>query len=253
MRGAKYSLLVLLCVINVSAHAAFVGTDLSTLKKIKAHEDGTFKGSNLAAGGTLNTGNTGSLQLTANGLLQYTYHQWIHSISLNYQREQNRDDGLKANHLFLQGQSLYNLDKKQFLFTQLNYTQDKFDGYNYIVNLSAGYGRNIDMPKNMLFSWMAGPGINQYQDVNNVQVTRPSIEGAINYVWDIRSDLQFSENLESIATTANIRTISTTGLTTKLTDDFNLELMFQAIDDDHPPAGKVGFNTITSVQLSYQI
>jgi len=253
MRHLGYGLMALLTVISMPAQAQFIGTDLSSIHKITPKEDGTFKGSNIAAGGTLNTGNTSSLNINASGLLEYTHHQWVDSFNAMYQREQTRETGLKVNRTFLQGQSVYNLDPKQFLYTQLNYTRDKFDGYNYIVNWAVGYGRNVEMPKNMELSWMAGPGVNQSQDINNVKKTSPSVEGAIEYTWAIRSDLKFSENLQSIATNNNVRTISTTGLSTKIAGNLNLELMFQAINDNHPPAGKTGFNTITSLQLSYQV
>jgi putative salt-induced outer membrane protein len=259
MRKFTRWFLVSLLIFNV-AHAEFMGTDLSTLTKNRKppvtqeeKQEGTFKGTNASAGAVINTGNTNSSNITANGLLQYTYKNWVNALSLNYQREQNGTEGLKANRLFLQGQSRYNLDKKQFLYTQINYIQDKFEGYNYIANWGAGYGRYIEMPKNMSLDWLAGPGINQYQDINNNTRTRPSAQVGIDYAWNIKPDLEFSENLQSIATVDDVRTISTTGLTTKITRHFSMELMFQAINDNHPPAGKNGFNTFTTLQLAYNI
>jgi putative salt-induced outer membrane protein YdiY len=259
MKSFRYTLLLLILVFG-SAHAEFVGTDLSTLTKTRKppvtetdKQQGTFKGSNAAAGAVINTGNTSSSNINASGLLQYTYQNWIDSFNINYQRQQDKTEGLKANRLFAQAQSRYNLDSKQFLYTQLNYIRDKFEGYNYIVNLGAGYGRYITMPQNMTLDWLAGPGINKYQDTNNNTRTRPSVQAGVGYVWNIKPDLEFSENLQSIATVDNVRTISTTGLTNKITDHFSLELMFQAINDNHPPAGKQGFNTITTLQLAYNI
>jgi putative salt-induced outer membrane protein YdiY len=259
MRGFSYGLLLSVVFFN-TAHADFIGTDLSTLTKTrkspvseKEKQQGSFKGSNLAAGAVINTGNNNSSNITANGLLQYTYKNWVHAFSVNYQREQNSTEGLKANRLFLQGQSRYNLDQKQFLYTQLNYIQDKFEGYNYIFNWGAGYGRYVDMPQNMSLDWLAGPGINQYQDIDNNSRTRPSAQIGIDYAWNIKPDLEFSENLQSIATVDNVRTISTTELTTKITAHFSMGLMFQAINDNHPPADKKGFNTLTTLQLSYSL
>lgn len=259
MRVFRYLpiLLVFCCGI---AQASYLGTDLSTLTKSrkppvtkKEKQQGTFKGSSLAAGAVVNTGNTSSSNISANGTLQYTYKNWIHALSVSYLREENRDDGLTANRVFVQGQSRYNLDKKQFVYTQVNYIRDKFDGYNYIFNWAAGYGRYVSMPKNMSLDWLAGPGINQYQDINNVQRTSPSIQAAIDYAWNIQPDLIFSETLETVVTNYDVRTISTTGLTTKLNDKFSLDLLFQAINDNHPPAGKTGFNTITTLQIAYNI
>ena len=219
-----------------------------------------WSGTNIGAGGVFNTGNTQSQNINTAANLIYkslsSPWQWTSNDTFNFARTYGK--GVTASKLFLQSQWQYNFAQKKYSFLEMDYTDDRFDGYDYILNTIVGYGlRVVDLP---VFSWdiQGGPGYqravkapvgNMGEDNENNMLLNASTQ----MNWVMSSNASLSESLGVTSTRINTRTISTTALTANLVKRFAMQLSFQAIYDSLPLSGKKPFNTITTVSLVYTL
>lgn len=212
-----------------------------------------WKGSSAGLGFLMATGDTKTYNLNANLNLNYKpNNNWSFISKDQFQRSSSASDGVTAWVLDLKGQANYNFSKKQYSYGSLDYIDNKFDGYNYRMVESLGYGRNISMPSNMKLSVQAGPGFEQNiaQDTHkrsNIITFYPSL----NYSWNFTEKSSLSEDLSSIISKQTTLTTSETNLTTNICNNFNLQLSYKLVDSTKPRPGKYRVNTLTSVNLLY--
>jgi len=213
---------------------------------------GSWKGTNVGAGGVFNTGNTRSSSINAQDNIKYVYKKWELTQQSTFLRDESRKSGLTAQRLYLQGQAQYNLHDKNFVYSQVNYTDDRFDGYSYTGNWNVGYGRNIIDKKNMTLSTFMGPGIQRTvpEDTGKIH-DLPNLQVGSKFNYKLNPEVDFNQSIQGSATHENVRTTLTTALTTKLIDNLSFQISFQAINDTDPQPGKNSWNTITSFNLLY--
>ena len=211
-----------------------------------------WKGTNVGAGAVINTGNTRSQSYNLQTNLHYQRNQWQFSGLQTYQRNETAKDGVTANRLYLQGQLQYNFVNRNYAFTQVNYTDDRFDGYNYTGNWNIGYGRNIPMPENMTLNFQGGPGIQHTvpRDTDKVH-DFPNLQLQGNYTWQINDQVEFKQDIQTNLTNQNTRTTFTTSLSASLFAHLSFQINFQAINDTDPQPNKAGWSTITTLNLVY--
>lgn len=210
-----------------------------------------WAGTNASLGGVLNTGNSASQNLTTGANLQYVTGPWTYTAQGTFQRAESSADGLTAQKLYLLGQTKYNFTEKDFGYTQVNYTDDRFSGYSYMANWQIGYGRHFMLPQKMTLDLYAGPGIRQSETDAGDKSTLPSLQVGANYAWPINTTTSFTEQLQSTAASNDIFTSSQTSLTTNLTDKLAFQFGFLITHDSKPQDGKDAINSTTTVQLVY--
>lgn len=217
----------------------------------------SWSGTNVSAGGVISTGNNQSQNVNAGSNIAYQKKRWAFTSNDTFNFARTTGVGVTASRLFLQGQLQYNFAKKNYSFLESDYTDDRFDGYRYILNSIVGYGRRlINQPS---FSWdiQGGPGIQRAakqadeggDEINNNVL----INGSTQVNWQMSQNAAFSENLGLTSTQINTRTISTTAITANLISRFAMQLSFQAVHDSLPLAGKKPLNTITTLSLVYTL
>lgn len=213
-----------------------------------------WKGTNVSVGGNATTGNTTAQNLNSAFNLSYAPNQWTFTSADTFNFARTRGKGVTASKLYLMGQMQYAVSERNYFFQQLNYTDDRFDGYQYVANFLVGYGRTIFKKHNMYLNGQLGPGIQrsvEEEDSGGDSTNLLSWNGTLNYVWNFNKTNSFTTALNVNASSQNVRYTSTTSLIAALMDHFALQLSFQAVRDSKPLAGKKATNTTTTVSLVY--
>lgn len=219
-----------------------------------------WSGTNVSAGGVINTGNTNSQNINSAVNLSYTKKRWDFTSNDTFNFARTEGSGVTASKLFLSGQAQYNFAIKNYSFLESDYTDDRFDGYQYTLNSIVGYGRRlVNTPK---FNWdvQGGPGFqhavknpNEDSAGENQEENNFLLNASSQISWALSPNANVSENLSAVSTQINTRTISTTAITANLISQFAMQLSFQAIHDSLPLSGKKNLNTVSTISLVYTL
>jgi len=236
---------VALCTISGTSFAADQSNDQAP---------SPFKGSSVAGGGIINTGNTQSKSLNFNTHLIYSLKKWIHTFDTSYQYANTKDKGTTSNQFYAQEKSKFKLSDLNFVYGSVDYTNNRFDGYDYIVNLNTGYGRNIQMPETMSLDVFVGPGVRlDKQQSTKKSRTIGMVQLGSTYGWDITDETSFSEGLTTNISKKTVDTTSVTALTTSLNSHLKFSVNYELDHTSKPVDDKKSLNTITSLNLIYSL
>ncbi len=219
-----------------------------------------WSGTNISAGGVVSTGNTNAQNANAASNIFYTKKKWSLSSNDTFNFARTEDSGVTASKLFLSGQAQYSFAIKNYSFLEADYTNDRFDGYQYVLNSIIGYGRRlINQPT---FSWdvQGGPGIQHAvkqaendDDSSGLTQNNFLLNASTQLALALSKNSNMTENFSVVSTKINTRTISTTALTANLVNRFAIQVSFQAIHDSLPLSAKKNLNTITTLSLVYTL
>lgn len=212
-----------------------------------------WKGSGAGLGFLMNTGDTQNNSLNSNLNLNYKPSaSWTFISKDTFQRTGSKQSGLSSWQLALYAQENYNFTAKNYIYAYANYMNDKFDGYDYRLQESVGYGHNLHVPKNMTLSIQFGPGLEQSKTRDTGKTENiPTANLGINYKWDFAKKSSFTENLTTVASKQTVLTTSKTALTTNVLYNFNMQLSYQLIQSTRPVDDKHHINTATTVSIIY--
>lgn len=151
---------------------------------------------------------------------------------------------------------VYQLDRKlteiSSVFGRVAYEDDKFSGYDYQVDLTAGYSRsflNTDVHK---LKGSVGLGYRQSELETGDSEDEVIIRLAADYVWQVSDNATFKQLLSAqIGDFATI-TRSETSLTADVLDDLALKLALYVKNTSEVPAGRDKTDTETSMTLLYR-
>ncbi len=235
------------------------------VKQFIKEESGTpFDGSNFSFGGSNTTGNTETTNITLGGLLNVIpkgYNgQWENNVKTNYSYQTGGDRGsskqgqTQVNRFYIsQTTNYFFTPKKRNGFTwNINYLNDKFNGFYYTVNESVGYLRRILETDTMTLDASLSPGLQQFRErKSNDFQNLPSLSLNVNYAWNLTDDTVFTQKFAS--TTSSNTTLSTSNSTiaTKLWNNFQLNTSFLASFTSKPQPNKTKTNTTTQVTIQY--
>jgi putative salt-induced outer membrane protein len=239
------------CFMASSVFADYAPAD--TTHAINAPSVSSWKGSGAGLGLLMNTGDTQNNNLNSNLNINYKPSaSWTFISKDTFQRASSKQSGLTAWQLALYAQENYNFSTKNYIYAYANYMNDKFDGYDYRLQESLGYGRNISVPKDMSLSVQFGPGFEQSktQDTGKKE-NIPTANLGISYVWNFTKKSSFTENLTSVASKETVLTTSTTVLTTNIRGNFDMQLSYLLTQSTRPVEGKHHINTATTVSVIY--
>jgi putative salt-induced outer membrane protein len=212
-----------------------------------------WKGSNAGLGFVMNTGDSQNNNLNANLDLNYKPSvSWTFISKDTFQRSSSHKSGLTAWNLNLGAQANYNFTAKNYVYGNANYINNKFDGYDYRLQESLGYGRNITVPQNMTLSIQFGPGMQQSKakDTGKSENVLTGNFGA-NYAWNFSAKSSLTEDFTTVASKQTIFTTSKTALTTNIADNFDLQLSYTLMQSTRPVDNKHHINTTTAASVIY--
>lgn len=163
-------------------------------------------------------------------------------------------DEARTSETYLIGsRSRYNLTKKDYLFGQLSWLSDRYNGYAGRTLLTAGYGRQI--LSGSIHSLRAELGPAGRYDVfqQKGQDTRALLYTGIDYQWKLSDQTSFIQSVSVVAAKNKRTTVgSETGLNVAITDKCSLKLTYDVTWNETPPASApIRTDSKTTVQFSY--
>ena len=148
-----------------------------------------------------------------------------------------------------------NPQHSQFLYANVNVTNDQFSPYVYQTITSAGYGRKFIQTNTFSLTVQAGPGYRRSKNRTTRDVNDNFVLAAqADVCWKINDDVKFTQQvIDNLGKEYNyIR--STTALTSKLTQHFAMEASFTLDYYSNIPANMNRFkklDTTTMLGLVY--
>ncbi|MCM2678902.1 DUF481 domain-containing protein [Echinimonas agarilytica] len=220
--------------------------------------DDDLKEKGLAAevegGLTLSTGNSETTNLRGRLAVDYFLEDWRHYTLVEGNSSQD-DDKTSAERYF----AGYKVDRDwsdvNYTYAGLSYENDRFNGFEDLVTVSAGYGHRFKFGDNMNLDTEIGPG---YRWNNAGEGTDEWIlRGSMKYLWEISDNSKFTENVSVNAGDENTISRSETSLTTTIIGELALKLSFTMTHQTNPEFNGDGtrkdkLDTTTAVTLLYR-
>lgn len=146
----------------------------------------------------------------------------------------------------------YQLGERSYAFGRLQYDEDEFSGFDY--KLFAGLGFGHFLFKETAFSWKmeGGPGY-QYAPIDDTRAIdqHAAFYGASEIDWIIREGLKFEQDINATWTEPTTTVISTSALTSALTDTLSAGLSFRYRYESSPPLGRLKEDRTFRATLNY--
>ena len=200
------------------------------------------------------TGTYPSLSLNSKDWIRWQYHRWENRAHLSYNYTA-ASTAIYANRLVLQNQARYYFKPKvHYVFADIRYDRNQFDGYYYHLAEIIGEGNIIHLNKAMSIDYQGGVGAQEDRPIGLKYQSSPAARLAVEYEWHLTRHATFKENVTALLSTANNNTYeSVTSVQTRLYGHLNLQLSYTATYNEFPVISYYKkFNTITAVDLMYR-
>jgi len=206
-----------------------------------------------AAGIVIVSGNSDSEVINIGLDLTKKVDVWEHTFKFSANSAES--DGDKSAESYLAAYNAkYNLDEKSFLWGDLRYLDDKFDSFDGIITIGAGYGYRISDSDEL--KWSVGAGVG-YRDTE-VESTGEDISG-VAFIGESDFELKLSETtdfidvlrIESTADNTYIQNVA--GLRVAMSDVLSLKVTYDVRYNTDPAAGDTSTDSIAAVSVVYKI
>jgi len=224
--------------------------------KTEDASESTWK-NNIEFGYLMSSGNTETESLNGKINAINTLENWRHDFKLAAFSSSDNDQ-TTAERFLLEYQGDRKLDNNSYFFVNTSYEEDKFSGYEYRANLTAGYGKQLYNANKMTIDAEIGAGYRQSEltfadpeDWDNNGQNEAIFRLAAKYLWQIEEDRSLAANLtvdageESTISTFEIAFVSI------IAGDLSLKAAFDARHTSEVPAGIENLDTVTSINLLY--
>lgn len=228
---------------------------------IPAHADWTGKGE---AGLVIASGNTETETANVKLNMAHERDQWKNAFGIAGLYASD-DTGTTAQRWEAIGQSDYNFSPKTFWFGALRYEDDRFSGFEYQATVSTGLGRKFIDTDRTKFVGTAGVGYkffetrDAFDEDTGVLIEEGAREDDIVFRGTLDFDHQLTDNTSVIdkfiveAGADNTFYQNDLSLQVKMTDVLALAVGYSVRHNTDPPAGFEKTDTLTTVNLVYEI
>lgn len=153
-----------------------------------------WAGSTAQLGVVINTGNTNSLNISYGTHIQYQKNAWQNTLELD--AAVNRSLGVTTKQRYALAEQLqYSLKSSinNFLYANLSVVDDRFSPYEYQMQGSLGYGRNLMRRNRLVWTAQLGPGMRY----DNIKGTDKNSTSATLYMAS-KIDWTLSDNINVV-------------------------------------------------------
>ncbi|RLU00220.1 YdiY family protein [Ketobacter sp.] len=192
------------------------------------------------------SGNTESTNLDFRSTATRNGEVWRNIYKLeasNETAEQVDDNGDKeevrtAEKYFGSAKAEYKFGDSSYLFGLLEYTDDRFSGYDYEASATFGYGRDILMSKKHELSADAGIGYRESKETETGDVVEEAVLrlGAL-YLWRISENATFDEDFSTEIGEEKTVTKSYTRVKVKINGSLHGFVAYEIKHTDEVPEG----------------
>jgi putative salt-induced outer membrane protein len=197
-----------------------------------------------STGNSNDTGVTGALALTRNGI------DWRHK--LRGRADYRRSDGETTREQFLVAyEPNYKLNERLFAYGLAQYERDRFQGFSGRYSASGGLGYDIITGDSINLTVQGGPAWRRTEFIGTPAENNIAALAALEFDWNIAENLKLIESASAYLQSGNSSFNSTTGLQASIANDLSLRLSYTMEHDTDPGAGSVKTDTLSRVTLIY--
>lgn len=215
--------------------------------------DKTLKGA-IQFGGLMRTGDTEQYTENSQANITYSNNKMTYTGQVSALFDDNKTEDTRSQRYQTQGQAQYNFLEGNYFFFNTSYLDDSKDGYNYIWENQAGYGRrlvdNERIP--MTLDAQTGPGYRRApSDNSSIKENQGTWNLTFLYTWGISPTTTLKQTLGTSYAQSDTITTAQTSITTLLYKNFSLQFSFDLSHHTAMPDKDSKTNSITTINLVY--
>jgi putative salt-induced outer membrane protein len=226
-----------------------------------AHAQWTGKGE---AGLVIASGNTETETANVKLALSHERDRWKHSAGAAALYA-SADDEDTAERWELLGQSEYSFSPRTFWFGSGRYEQDEFSGFEYQATVATGLGRHFIDTDVTKFSGTAGVGYKFFETRDVFDETTGALidpgdsdsevvfRGTLDFEHALNASTSITDKFIVEAGSSNTFLQNDLALVVKMTNVLALAVGYSVRHNTDPPAGFEETDTLTTVNLVYEI
>lgn len=255
MPDYRHPLAVVLLLVSAPGHAMpdlFAVNSASTVlaeAENGAAEERELFGS-VSLGYLANSGNTDSANLNAKASFGYIARPWRHALVLRALKGSTGDQTTSEEYEIAE-QSDYTFGDNHYLFGALNYSTNRFAGYDRRTIEVVGYGRRVLDSERHTLDLQLGFGGRQTRLVGGGDQREGIVQLAGSYVWSFDENAHFSQQFRVDHGSQNTFSESISAVTANLTGELALSVSYTVKHNSDVPAGGASTDTATAVSLIY--
>lgn len=207
-----------------------------------------------ATGNSSNTGLTGSLSLTREGI------NWRHK--LRARADYQRSNGVTSREQFVAAyEPNLKLNDRLFAYALAQYERDRFQGFSARYALSGGLGYDVIDSDAVKLSVKAGPALRRTEFIDGSTETRIGGLFGADFDWNITDRIKLTQDANAVAESAGSATVIVdssntsidlvTGLNAKISDSLSARVSYAIEYDSNPPVGAKSTDTLSRVTIIY--
>lgn len=202
-------------------------------------------------GAVVTTGNTDTENFNAKVLSVLDGEKIRHTGNIDALRSAE-NDSTTAERYYAFYQADFKLEGDHSIFTRLAYEDDRFSGFAYQADATAGYSRVLFDDNNMKLTGDVGAGYRRSEeDVTGATTNEFITRLAANYTWQLTESSRFRQFLSAEIGDESTITRSETSLQTTVIGALAMKLALKIKHQSDVPVGRDNTDTETSVTLVY--
>lgn len=200
-------------------------------------------------GAVFTSGNTDEGNLKIRGEVIHDGDRFKHTLhfdSLNSSKEQERT--AQKSYAFYQVD--YKLEKSS-IFGRIAYEKDKFNGFDYEADVTAGYSRLLMEKATMSLTGDVGLGYRRSEFKNGESKDEAIIRLAANYLWQVSKNAKFEQSVSTEIGNESTIFRSETSLSSNIAGNLAMKVSINIKNNSEVPVGREKTDTESSVTLVY--
>ena len=207
---------------------------------------------NVDLGVVRTTGNSETETVNGEASIIYRVSEpWATGFSIGGFSAKDGDDRT-AERYFFNWDNRITIDEKSFWFTNLEYEDDRFSGFDYQAGLFGGYGYEFYRTDDSHFLVGVGAGMRRSKFESGETEDEAVLRGSLDYRTPISDYAEFTQLLTlDVGEERNIAR-SESALSAKILEDLSLKIAYVVKYTSDVPPGFEKTDTTTTIGLSYK-
>lgn len=194
------------------------------------------------------TGKTRTDTINANGKVTTERARWRQLAQVTA-RNTADDSGTTAERYELKLKSSFKVINLNYFYAQINYVNDRFSDYEYILTESLGYGRRILDNDDMRLDLEIGPGLRQKNGMTGNFEADPIISAGALFAWKFSSTSKFGEDFTLESSDDATISKSVSSLTTQVGGSLAMKISYTAKNASSVRRDATKFETESAITL----
>lgn len=203
-----------------------------------------------AVGYLATSGNTQSTNTNAAFELLYDRDPWAHEFALSAVRASSSSTTTAEAYAFTY-EGRRDLGERGYVFTTLDWENDRFSAFDSQVSETVGYGRRLVATDNHALNFEIGAGARQSEQRDGTELDDSIVRSTLDYVWTVNDTTSFSQDLIVESGASNTRTQSVSELRARLFGNIALVLSYRIKHNSDVDPGIEQADSFTAISLEY--